>query len=450
MIAFFKKHKLEIGLFLFALVLRVGLFFINLHANGGNFEETIHGSDWYFEVAKHLAVGAGFSIDGSAPSPIHVPVYPYFLASSLVLFGSFCGAVVVQMLAGACIPVLGRRLSLRLIRSEKVAFFVGIALALEPNLVLFSSIFFTETIFIFLFLLFFLFLFDYVETHDPKKLAVSSLLLGVATLTKTVTEFLPVVLLPVLVWYLRKRLSAKKLVFHGLIFASVFAAVLAPWLYRNKITFGAAGMTIMPTFNLYSTLVPSVLMTENHTSFNDAREAFLATQTLKMRDLTFATAPQFTHEAISVLLEHPGALMKVSAINIVTFFTHDGLLTVLQNAGITPNVYLGKPALELLLASPLRFAQTASGYLFSPFVLVLLFRLFWICATVLFFTGYVMFFRRKKLTAPLMLVFVTVLYFALTTPTNGLTVNARFRMPIEPIILAIAAYPIAVWKKNEN
>jgi len=442
MFSFIKKYKIEILIVVIAIVARVFLFSVDLGANNGDFEKTIYGSDWYFEVSQNLYNGNGFSIDGESPSPIHVPLYPYFLTLSLMLFGNYIFAVVIQILIGALIPLLALKLSYKLIPSRKISLFVAFFIALEPNFVFFSFIFFTETLFIFLFLLAALVFIRYLEKGNLIDLTAFTVLLGVSSLVKTVVQFYPLFLIPVIWWFLRKKVSWKMLLVHILIFVSLFVAVLSPWLYRNHKEFGAPGMTIMPSLNLYVTLAPSVLAVEKGISFNDARVEFINDRNIDVSKLTVATAPEFNKEAFDVLKAYPLALVKVSLINVFTFFTHDGMLSVLQYAGFTPTETLSRPAITLLLESPKEFLGVVWTHSKSPFVLVLIMRLFWLIVTLMFLWGVYELLRKKKMTAPIVFALVTVLYFAATTPSNGLTVNSRFRMPVNPIILTIAAYPL--------
>lgn len=420
---------------------RTILFFINLHAAQGDFETTVHGQDWYFEVGKNIAAGHGFSIDGHSPSPVQVPLYPLFLAASLALFGSYKFAAAVQVILGSLIPVLGRRLSLKLIPSEKIGLWVGLALALEPNLVLLSSVFFSETLFILVFLWFTLSFVVYLEKSNLKSLALSSFLLGVSTLIRTVTQFLPVLLIPLSWWLLRRRLPPKALAFHAALSILIFLAVLSPWLYRNYKVFGYPGMTIMPSLNLYATFVPSVLVVENGTSFAAEQKAFINDRGVDLSRLTFANARDYDRDALNTLNKYPKAVAEVVAVNVFTFFTHDGMLTVLQNAGLTPGTYLPKSALAFFLSSPVEFSKTVFKYLSTPFASVFIMRLFWILVAAFFLAGSVILARRGKITAPITFALAVVLYFAVTTASNGLTVNARFRTPVNAIILSLAAYP---------
>ena len=134
---FVRQHKLEILIFSFAVLARVFLFYINLEASDGNLIATIHGDDGYYELSSNILAGHGFSgsdVSPYEPNPLRTPVYPGFIALVLYLFGSYWAVVLVQILIGSAIPVLGRRIALRLTGMENVALWVGILLIFEPYL----------------------------------------------------------------------------------------------------------------------------------------------------------------------------------------------------------------------------------------------------------------------------------------------------------------------------
>ena len=418
------------------------LFFVYVHANEGNIDGTIHGQDGYYELGKSLIAGKGFSWDGVLPSPFHVPLFPLFLAVSLFLSGSLLPALGLQMILGAIVPVLGRRISLKLISSEKIGFWIGLTLALEPNFILHSFIFYSETLFLFLFSLFILSFISYLEKKDVKILCLSAFLLGISVLTKTVVQFLPILLIPLMWWFLRKDYTTKKIAIHSALFVAIFILAISPWFYRNYRTFDTISTTVMPTYNLYSCFVPSVLAIANRTSFAEEQKNFTVGKPNNILNITFANTSVFNREALETIKKYPLAILEVSAINVLTFFTHDGILTVIENAGIHPKSYLSKPAIILLFSSPYEFVKVISKYLWSPFVLVLIMRLFWIAITATFLWGIIVLMRKKEVTAYIAFALVLVAYFALTTPSNGLCANGRFRMPVEPVILAVSYYGI--------
>jgi 4-amino-4-deoxy-L-arabinose transferase-like glycosyltransferase len=68
--------------------------------------------------------------------------------------------------------------------------------------------------------------------RSPGRFALAGLLLGLATLARPTTLFLPLALLPLVVWP-RGRMARG-----WLILAAVFALTQAPWVIRNAVTFG--------------------------------------------------------------------------------------------------------------------------------------------------------------------------------------------------------------------
>jgi len=107
--------------------------------------------------------------------------------------------------------------------------------------------------------------------------------------------------------------------------------------------------------------------------------------------------------------------------------------------GVTPESYLGKPAYLILLESPLEFARILWTYLHTSMSLVFFARLFWVAVMVFFFVGLYFIWRRRLISPELLFSVIIVFYFMATTMVNGLSVNARFRMPVEPIIFAVSS-----------
>ncbi len=437
---FFFRHRSLIVIFAIALVARIILLLVNLHAAGGDFELAIHGDDGYYEVSKNLVEGKGFSMDGVIESPIHVPIYPYFLAALLYISKSYVFTIGVQIFLGAFIPVFATILVRKIFGKGKIALITGLILAVEPYFLLFSTIFYTETLFIFFFLLFILAFLKYLEKGEMKILLLATSLLAISSLIKTTVQFLPVFIVPFMFWALRSTLPWKKVLLHSAVLVAGFMLILSPWLYRSYRVFGTPGMTVMPTYNLYTCFVPSVLAIANKTSFAEEQKKFIADRNISMADLTPNNAHVYAEEAMGIIKEHPAAIIKVALINVFTFFTHDGVLTFLGHAGIHPDFTLGKPALFLFFSSPVEFLKTIVHFASSPFLLLIVMRLFWIAVTIFFLKGIYFFIRKRGFEKSLIFLLVLVLYFAATTPSNGLTVNARFRMPIDPIILMLAGY----------
>lgn len=448
---FCKDHKIEIAIFLLAVFVRSLLFFVNFSHNHGDLITTIRGDDGYYEISKSLVEGTGFGrIDSNGvfiPNPLRPPVYPFFIAGVLYFLKSYWAVLVLQVLIGSIIPVLGMYVVRKFTQVKVLVNTTGVLLALEPYAILFSFIFYTETFFIFLFFVFLLFFFDYLKDNNWRNIVWSSVFLGLAVLVKPTVQYLPIVVPFFVLWHFRKS-QLKKVIKQLVVFVSVFMLMMFPWLYRNYKEFGVVGISAQPAYNLNIYLVPSVLSISNKTSFATELKKIESKEGFDQNNITLATSDYYVKRAVDVLKEHPISLLKSIGITGVTFFTHDGMLTVLQYAGYTPKNYLQRP-IFLMLFDDLRGVLIAiKEVVLSPMVLVLLLRVFWIIIALLFFVGVIRFLRDKKPNTIVIFAIFLVVYFAATTSINGLGVNARFRMPVNVFIFFFASYGFTCLAKD--
>jgi 4-amino-4-deoxy-L-arabinose transferase-like glycosyltransferase len=439
---FFKQYRIEIIIFIFALSVRLIFFAVCLHADNGNLINVIHGQDGGFEISHNLLVGNGFSGDLNPPfnpQPYRTILYPLFLATLLYISGgSYLFTTIIQILISSAFPLLGMKIARHITRDSKIPVVTGILLAIVPYQILFSFIFYSEALFSFIFGIFLITFLSFVRNPSMRYAVWSGFLLGLATLIKPTVEYLPFICIAFLLWHFRGFLK-KELLLKFFAFALFFILAISPWLYRNYHEFGSVSLSSAQAFNLYTVLVPSVLAIHNGSSFADEQ----ASRIIKSYGITLANADFYTKSAIAELKKYPLDLMKLSGITVVAFFTHDGMLTFLQNVHVVPQSYLSKPAILLFLTDPLSFSKVVWNYLGTPMLFVFLGRLFWILVSLFFFYGVYGIIRSKKLSPEILFLLIIVGYFLLTTLVVGLSVNARFRMPVEPILLAVACVGLA-------
>ncbi|MDP3957979.1 MAG: glycosyltransferase family 39 protein, partial [bacterium] len=292
---FARQHKTAIAIFIIALLVRVLLLAVNLEAHYGDLVGTIHGDDGYYELSRSIMEGKGLG-----ENPLRTPLYPGFIAFLLFISGSYAAVIGVQIILGALIPVLGRQVALRITGIPVVGLAVGLVLAFEPYFSLFSSIFYTETLFIFLFLVFITLFLSYLGRPQWRMLALCAFVLGVATLVKPTAQYLPVLLVPFLLWHLRHAFTVRKKLVHAALFAVIFLLVLSPWLYRNYRVFGVIGMTAQPAYNLYVYLVPSVLALERGGSFAEELKKNVPDEVASGHVITLANSREYSKKALLV------------------------------------------------------------------------------------------------------------------------------------------------------
>ncbi|MBI3420987.1 MAG: methyltransferase domain-containing protein [Candidatus Sungbacteria bacterium] len=443
MISWIKEHKTEAIVFLIALLVRTALFYMSLVFQQGDIAATVHGDDGYYELSNSLLAGQGlaFPFPPYAPNPLRTPLYPFFIAGILVLFKTYWAVAIIQMLIGSSIPVLGMRIVRRILPVPNIVLGVGLMLALEPFAALFSFIFYTETLFIFFFFLFLLYFFDYLERQTTPSIIIASLLLATAVLVKPTVQYIPPVLAGFMLWRFWNAANIRRVIWHIAVLFGIFLVLLAPWLYRNMKLFGVMGMTAQPAFTVYVYLVPSVLALHNGTDFQTELERLRKEDRFDENAITLATSRHFRTRAFGIVSQYPAELLKSAAITTITFFTHDGMLTVLQHAGFMRGHHLAMPALFFLLREPVRFFGVLKDFAVSPAFFILVGRIAWIVITLAAFIGAARFYKKREQRTPRnYLILFFVLYLLATTMIVGFGVNARYRMPVNVFLFMFALY----------
>jgi hypothetical protein len=438
---FLKVHKVAILIFFFAIIVRLALFFMYLDFNQGDFVATIWGADGYSDIGKNLAQGNGYSESSAppyVPNSLRPPAWIFIIALFTKVFASYVPIFVFQLVLSGLIPILGMYLAGRII-SANYAPIIGILLALEPAAVFSTTMLASETSFTFFFLVFVIFLFNYIDNQTTRNIVWSAVFLGLAILVKPTVQFLPILIPLGLVFVFRKSLSLNFLK-HAVYFIVVTMLVLAPWIFRNHKEFGTYGLTSQPAYNLYTVLVPTVISIDTGTNYESEQKVYSDILRARGDDITLTNSKQYIDESVSILSQHKTAFLKSLGISVVTFFTHDHMLTVLGYGGVTIPNLLSKPALVLLFTDPVLLARDIFAYASTPGIFVLLGRLFWIAVTFLFFCGSWLYFRREKFSPIALAAFLMVAYFALLTAANGFGMNGRFRIPVNVFIFTFAVY----------
>ena len=259
--SFLRAHKAEVYIFLLAFTIRALYLYLSIVYSGGDLISAIHGADGYFNVSQNIIAGYGFT-DSQGPPYVpyafRPPLYFYFIALTHWLFNGYWGVIILQIAIGSVLPLIGMKIASYVLKSHKLLLVIGVLLALEPMGILYSTVFYSETVFTLLLLLSILYVFRYVTEENLYLLLISGGMLGLACLTRPTVEYLPVLITACIVWNARKRLS-KKVYAHIGAYLLVFAAVVSPWIYRNYATFGVADLGPQLGVSLYTGLLPSPL-----------------------------------------------------------------------------------------------------------------------------------------------------------------------------------------------
>lgn len=444
--SFYQQYKIEIFIFILALSLR--LMFFYLAAAKANFIYEDLRADGYYEIAYNLVNHGIFSISRMELDSHRTPGLPFLIAPFLYA-KSVLSFFILQIIVGGLLPVLGRRLAVLLDLPSKIATIVAVFLAVDPMGIKLSLVMLTETFFTLFFLLFIFFAARFIRSssetqvneHKIFKIAVySGIFLGIATLFRPTTLYLPALL--IMIWFLWRYLSKRKLLWRCVTIFLIAAWLLpAGWTYRNYRIFNVASYSSIKEGVLYAALAPSILAFKNNIDYTTAQNRFFTSEGLPgMPDIYIDQAADFQKKAMAVILANPKQFLEVAAVSVFTFFTHDGALDLLSLAGLNNGASASFPhGLSIFKQSAGQFFSMIGKILKTALSVVLLTRLVWFVVTIAFVFSLVYQIVNKRINAIALFFLICILYFALTTITNGLTVNARFRFPVNTLILIFAA-----------
>lgn len=410
---FVRTYKAELILIILSLVIHLICFAVVTGANNGQVIDAVRGDDGYFELAENVLAGNGFSWSTAAPyapNPLRTPGYIYFLAGLLGVTGSITATALIQLLLSSAIPIFGMYIAEHITLSRRIGMIAGIILALDPTLALLSFQFYTETLFLLLFLPWLLLTFRYIKQPSIRTLVISAILLGGAILTKASAQYIPLLFIPFIMWKFGKQ-EWQRGVVHAGVYLFVIGAILAPWIMRNVNTFGEPGLSAQTPFVLYTNLAPAILSVAEGSDFTETVKTFLTPAEYKGDAITLANGDAYAARAFEIVRAHPHATAYIATKSLFTFFTNDGFYGLLMRSGYAPWDFL-----PLLIGA----------------------RLVWVVITLTAFVGSIVYLLKER-SALAILTILLVAYFALTSTIAAFGTNPRYRLPVDPIIIAFAA-----------
>lgn len=189
----------------------------------------------YNGIAVNLIEGRGFSQDGINPNCFVAPLYPFFLAALYTLAG--VQPLLVELLQ-ALLGTLTAWVLYRLVHhffGHGPALIAFVLALFMPELVVLNTFLYTESLFIFLFITTIWLTIRAWEQPTWGRLALAGVVTALATLTRGVTMFMPLLLgLAALL-----RFGFRNALRQVLIFSLFFVLPIIPWAIRNYLVFDA-------------------------------------------------------------------------------------------------------------------------------------------------------------------------------------------------------------------
>ncbi len=190
--------------------------------------------DGYDRIARNLADGFGYVvIAGGPPTMKRVPLYPLFLAGVFRFLGA--DLLVVQALqaiidgvTAVLISVMARKLFHR-----RAALTAGLLFALYPLAIVYSSRFYTESLYTMLLCALVYVVLALMSDGGYGRAAVAGFLLGGLALTRSVTLVMPLFLFPAIIFNRAASIPLKMRWRAVGVMAVGMGLMLMPWVMRN-------------------------------------------------------------------------------------------------------------------------------------------------------------------------------------------------------------------------
>lgn len=419
--------------------------------NGMNerFAYPVYGSDsaGYVLLADGILTHRVFTSSEKAPfvpETFRTPGYPALLAVFKGITGSYkffpLFQLVLTILTACLIALMGKK-----IWSERVGIAAGILFMVDPTTIFHTLVLMSEISYVFFIVLSVYLIFFYKPKRKFLDVVLAGAALGLATLIRPISIYLPLVFI---IFLLAKnfkflRLRYKELVASSLLFLFCVGFFVLPWGIRNQQVSGVFGLSSVADFNFFHYYIPEFLSYKLGITPDAARGMVYS----KLGSVPPQSIASLTHAPLlrTIWLHYfwddPSGYLKFHLVKTIPFFLSGGIKSFIPayNDLVSAPVFSAGNAnlTNLLLHREWKsFFEEASKV---PAVFVEELILF----LVLLFSFVPLFARRTRLFAVLSL--CLIFYFALLT---GSVAYSRFRIPASPFLFLSMAAGIAIIYKG--
>ena len=459
--SFLRKNK-KVGIFVFftAFLLRM-VFCIPVFMD---FERaTGPGSDSqnYLALAEHLLEKQQFSVyeeETGYREAARTPGYPLFIAfANLISGGRKWFVIMLQCILEAFLACAIFALAGALLNKVLPGLLAAMLYSIHPHQALYTTQVLSEILFTFVLFLSIASFIYFVCKRKTILILLAGGLLGIATLIRPISLYFVVPIIIVCIFAFGKQL--RFLIKLVTLFLLAFFVVLSPWYIRNIITYDKLFFATIGSLNIGFYNAAFIIAKKNGVTLEEAQ--LLVAEEVKRRhsipDETYRYASdnpeicaQIASYGFEVIRQNPG---KYAALHMIGFlhtfvpmeytllyklFGKQGVERVGKTKAISKGVisdsFRGRFASMFRTVMNERFRKfpwwfTTIWFAFSLFQLLIYF---------LALRGFAHFWKQQKV---LFLFFLlTIIYFAILPGPVG---DARFRVPIEPILVLLAGAGLA-------
>ncbi len=421
-----------------------------LLATGGEQQIVFGDTTRYLTLADNVLSGVGFMYDGILET-FRLPGYPAFLMLLRILHLPLVAGSLIQIVIASCFAVWALWFArVRLQLSQRVSFFVGLVVAIEPIQVYYSVVLLPDVLFTAGFLVAFTYALKWTDSGRIRDAVIAAIAIGVADYFRPALIYYPIFLaLGFIAFAVMRKTNVKKAAIASAVVGVISFAIMAPWYVRNQVQFGHFALMSMKEYTLYVYGAASIDAAARGVSYETSKQALLAKARAEAPNpniATFDNGPYYAARAKEIILVHPVIFVKLYALGLTSFWTAGNYQYLFKDMGL-----LAPPSQSIsytmLLGSqgPVVAAKTFLSKITEPFILTALFdRLFWASVFALSLAGL----YRYRRSAVAWLTLITYAYFSATILSTVIGVEARHRYALIPIMIAFAvAGAVAAYKR---
>lgn len=454
------NNKLEVYILLFVLTITIAggsiLYLFNI-AKGSDVplakeylipRPLISGYHEYAVLTFNLVNHQVFSQSRVAPfepDVFRTPGYPVFMIPSYAIFGNFYLVLVEQVIMLFLTAILIFKMANKLIGQKWAKVLTTLYLFL-PSTVLSASYLDNENLFVFIFVIA-LYLFFFSEMKNfYLKWALTGFLLALSAYIRPASLYILFFFVPAYFLFFIKwsEISRKHLIATALLIL-VFMGTLAPWCIRNKYKTGIFAFTSTGPLVLFSQNAGIFYQTMNGLTFDEALYALEDMAGIPRGPIPVELKyyDVMKKVALEVIFAHPFRYTFFHLSSSVSFFTSSSAHVYWRFVkDIQPDFYLTAEPYLIQALNPFSWPLLVTVVKNHGWRLVD--NTFWAIITLLAFAS-VWWSKNVRLSRMFLAI---IFYFAFVT---GPMSYARYRMPVEPLLLICAFGTVAfLWSRHKE
>ena len=422
------------NLLLLAFVVRLLFFFIAQPWDDDYTQNIILYKD--AKAYHEIAVGL---LDNQPIPDLHTtrtPIFPSFIAAIYFISGINPWAVMLIHIILSVVNVWILFLLARILFNSTVALIAALFMAIEPYQIYYCTTLQTETLFLFFFLISVYTMINCIYNRSWKMLVLSALAMGLATLTRPISMYIPFIFL---IWlFLAAHLTRNTKIYFGAVYGILFLISTLPWAYRNYEHYGYFKISNL-SGNLLLWMSSAM---ESETTGEPIPDIF----TRKYNDFSerldssnrnsFAVSELLTEHSMEIIRKDIPGFLDVCFRGVVNIYTNLNTKRLIESMGLEGH------DVPYFISDSITIQDKISGFLSVKSLPEIILAIFLIIVLLLQYiftlTGIVALVRQKNYF-PLFVLLSVILYLTILSSTFGI---GRYRYPIMPFYLILGAVGI--------